>query len=436
MRSARRGRISASLATIAVSATAASMLVAAPAAASPGAASQAGASQEATSQTGASRATAASDEFYTPPSPLPDGDPGDVIRDAETAFYLDPLKLTRAPADARRIMYRSTDTHGEANAVTGTVLTPQREWSGPGERPIVGYAAGTQGMGDQCAPSRAMASGLEYEGIFISGLLAKGYAVAITDYEGLGTPGVHTYVNRKATGHAVLDMVRAAQQLPDTGLPANGPVLTAGYSQGGGASAAAAELQPSYAPGIDLIGSFAGAPPADLSAVADRLDGHYASAFLLFAVASMNEAYPELGIEGILNEKGQQVRSQIEERCTGDGLLGHLFTRTSELTKDGRPIGDYLAEEPFRSVVEEQRIGTLEPETPVYVAHSRLDDIVPYAQGRDMARSWCDQGAKVQFDTLAIPTHVGGYVGAYPKAYAWFDQRVHGEAAPTNCGEF
>ncbi|MBB3049863.1 hypothetical protein FHS23_000858 [Prauserella isguenensis] len=428
MRSARRGRLTASLATVAVSAVAASILVTTPAAAAPtGASTPAGAT---------SPATAASDEFYTPPSPLPDGEPGDVVRHEETAFFLDPLKLTRAPADAQRVMYRSTDTHGDANAVTGTVLTPHREWSGPGERPIVGYAAGTQGMGDHCAPSKAMAAGMEYEGVFIAGMLAQGYAVAITDYEGLGTPGVHTYVNRKATAHAVLDMVRAARQLPDADLPSDGPVLTAGYSQGGGASAAAAELQPSYAPDVDLIGSFAGAPPADLSAVAEQLDGHYASVFLLFAVASMHEAYPELGIEDILNEKGREVHEQVEERCTGDGLLGHPFTRTSELTVDGRPIGDYLAEEPFHSAVEEQRIGTLKPEVPVYVAHSRLDEIVPYAQGRDTARSWCEQGATVQFDTLAIPTHVGGYVSAYPRAYAWLDQRVRGEAAPTNCGEF
>lgn len=424
MRSVRRGRTTASvsaLAVIAASATAASVLTAAPAAAEP--MSPAPVAQ-------------ANEEFYQPPSPLPDGDDGDIIRHEETTFFLDPLKLTRAPADAQRVMYLSNDTHGEPNAVTGTVLTPHKEWDGPGERPIVGYAAGTQGMADRCAPSRAMESGTEYEGIFIKGMLARGYAVALTDYEGLGTPGVHTYVNRKASAHAVLDMVRAAQRLPEADLPSDGPVLTAGYSQGGGASAAAAELQPEYAPDLDLRGSFAGAPPADLAAVAEQLDGHYAAAFLLFAVAGMHEAYPNLGIDEMLNDKGREVRTKIENSCTGDGLIGNLLRRTSELTADGRPIGAYLDEEPFRSAVEEQRIGTVPPQAPVYVAHSRLDDIVPYEQGRDMARSWCGGGATVQFDTVAIPTHVGGYVAAYPKAYRWLDQRVKGEQPPTNCGEF
>ncbi|MFC4005480.1 lipase family protein [Prauserella oleivorans] len=381
-------------------------------------------------------APAHASDFYDPPSPLPPGNAGDIIRHQPSRFFLDPARLVAAPARVQRVMYRSTDTHGEPNAVTGTVLTPLVPWHGPGPRPIIGYAAGTQGLGDDCAPSKAMAAGVEYEGAFLAGLLARGYGIAITDYEGLGTPGVHTYVNRKAQAHAVLDAIRAAQRLPGSGLPADGPVFTAGYSQGGGASAAAAELHPTYAPELRLAGAYAGAPPADLSAVATNLDGHYAAGFLLFAVASMNAAYPELGIPELLNDKGRDVRERIERECTAGAILHHGFTRSADLTADGRPLTEYLDEEPFASVVAEQRIGRIAPAAPVLVAHSRLDDIVPYPQGRDMARSWCELGATVQFDTLAIPTHVGGYAGAFPRAFAWLEGRVRGGEAPSNCGRF
>jgi fermentation-respiration switch protein FrsA (DUF1100 family) len=381
-------------------------------------------------------APAGAADFYDPPSPLPAGSHGDIIRHQAAQFFLDPTKLLPAPARAQRIMYRSTDTHGDPTAVTGTVLTPTLPWAGSGERPIISYAAGTQGLGDQCAPSKALAVGQEYEGPFISGLLSRGYAVVVTDYEGLGTPGVHTYVNRKAEGYAVLDAIRAAQRLPEAGLPDDGPVAIAGYSQGGGASAAAAELQPSYAPELKLKGAYAGAPPADLAAVAKSLDGHYAVGFLLFAVASMDYAYPELDIPSMLNDKGKAVERQVENECTADAILNHAFTRTADLTADGRPITDYLAEEPFASVVAEQLIGRTPPAAPVLVAHSALDDIVPFDQGRTMARSWCAEGATVQFDTLAAPTHVGGAVAAYPDAFAWLDGRLHGAPAPDNCGAF
>jgi hypothetical protein len=79
---------------------------------------------------GPPQASAAS--FYDPPSPLPAGTNGDVIRHEASTFYLDPVKLIKADAGVERIMYRSTDTHGSPIAVTGTVLTPKSAWHGAG----------------------------------------------------------------------------------------------------------------------------------------------------------------------------------------------------------------------------------------------------------------------------------------------------------------
>ncbi len=150
--------------------------------------------------------------FYTAPASLPANN-GDLVRTEPSAFYVGPLKTIRAQASVQRVMYRSVNSSGAPIAVTGTVLVPDAAWTGSGPRPLVSYAAGTQGQGDQCAPSRAMATGEEYEGIFIAGLLARGYSVAVTDYEGLGTAGSHTYMARESQAHAVLDAARAAQRL-------------------------------------------------------------------------------------------------------------------------------------------------------------------------------------------------------------------------------
>ena len=43
--------------------------------------------------------------------------------------------------------------------------------------------------------------------------LKAGYAVAETDYEGLGTPGVHPYLIGSSEGRSVLDIVRAAREI-------------------------------------------------------------------------------------------------------------------------------------------------------------------------------------------------------------------------------
>lgn len=378
----------------------------------------------------------ADDSFYDPPSPLPSGSNGDIIKSEESDFFIDPAEFLSAPADVQRIMYHSTDTHGDPIATTGTVLTPDKSWSGDGDRPIIGYAPGTQGIGNECAPSKKMEAGLEYEGPFIAGLLERGYGVVVPDYEGLGTPGMHTYMNRASQGHTVLDGVRAAQRDSDADLPDAGPVAIAGYSQGGGASASAAELQPDYAPELDVKGAYAGAVPADLDEVARTLDGHYAAGFLGYALHGMNEAYPELDIPGLLNDEGQDLMEDIKTECTVEAIAAHAFTDSTDLTADGKPLGDYLEEEPYASRVAEQQIGQRSPDVPMLVVHSTLDDIVPYDQGKTMAQDWCDQDATVQFSKSHVPTHIGGMFRAFPEAFGWLEGRFADEDAPNNCGEF
>ncbi|QFZ22205.1 lipase family protein [Saccharothrix syringae] len=359
--------------------------------------------------------------------------PGDVLRSAPSDFFLDPLRLLRAPATAHLVLYRSTDAHGRPVDVSGTVLTPRAAWRGPGPRPLVGYAPGTQGVADECAPSRQLAMGGEYEGPFIAGLLARGYGVVVTDYEGLGTPGVHTYVNRAAEGYAVLDAVRAAQRLPAADLPDDGPVAIAGYSQGGGASAAAVELYREYAPELDLKGAYAGAVPADLGVVARNLDGHYAAGFLGYALLGLDAAYPELDVPAVLNDAGRRLLAEVGRQCTAEAVVAHAFRRSTDLTADGRPLAAYLTEEPYASRVEEQRIGVRTPGAPVLVVHSALDDIVPYGQGAAMVRQWCARGATVEFSTSLAPTHVGGAVAAYPEAFLWLESRFAGRPARSTC---
>jgi alpha-beta hydrolase superfamily lysophospholipase len=95
-------------------------------------------------------------------------------------------------------------------------------------------------------------------------MVARGFAIVMTDYQGLGTPGLHTYVNRVAQGNAMLDAARAAKKLTGTSLKPDGPLAFWGYSQGGGAAASAAELASRYAPELKVVGTYAGAPHADL----------------------------------------------------------------------------------------------------------------------------------------------------------------------------
>ncbi|MFC7362053.1 lipase family protein [Nocardioides astragali] len=368
--------------------------------------------------------------FYEAPATLP-GANGAVIRSEHVTFLLDPLDATSLVRNADRILYRTTNRTGTAIAVSGTVLVPSAPWVGVGSRPVIGYAPGTQGMADRCAPSRLFSEGIEYEGLGIEGLLQRGYAVAMPDYEGLGTTGVHTYMDRVSQGRATLDAVRAAQRLPGTGLSATSPVGLMGYSQGGGAAASAVELAATYAPELRLKGAVVGAVPADLAKVASNLDGGLFSAFAFFALRGLSASY-DLDLSPYLNATGRAAMDSVEQDCVFD-LFDHAFTRSRDLSVDGQPMSELMKREPFAAIIEAQRIGTIRPTVPVLVTHSALDDTIPYGVGRAMARSWCGKGANVSFSTNVAPLHVGGMAPHIAEALPFFEARFAGLPQVGNC---
>lgn len=368
--------------------------------------------------------------FYETPASLPSAN-GALIRSEAMTFLLDPLDVTSLVRNAKRVLYKSTNRAGRAIAVSGTVLVPNAPWIGVGSRPVIGYAPGTQGMADRCAPSRQFSEGIEYEGIGIEGLLLRGYAVAMPDYEGLGTVGVHTYMDRVSQGRATLDVVRAAQRLSGTGLSSTSPVGLMGYSQGGGAAASAVELASTYAPELRLKGAVVGAVPADLTKVATNLDGGLYSSFAFFALRGLAASY-DVDLSPYLNATGRATSDRVETECVFD-LLNNAFVKSSTLSYNGQPMSTLMAAEPFKSIVAAQRIGTIKPRVPVLVTHSALDDVIPYSVGKQMAKSWCGKGANVFFSTNVAPLHVGGIVPQTVEALPFFEARFLGLPQISNC---
>lgn len=369
--------------------------------------------------------------FYEPPENIP-SEPGTIIRSEKAPLLLDPFDLSSSVVTATRVMYSSTDGDGNPIAVTGTVFEPKTDYKGASERPLISYAPGTQGMGDKCAPSRQMEELVEYEGIGITRAVGRGYALAITDYQGLGTPGTHTYVAREAQGQAVLDMARAAQNLEETELDEETPVGLMGYSQGGGAAASAAELAGEYSPELDIKGSAAGAPTADLASVAEKIEGTTYNAFALFAVLGIATS-ERIDTDPFLNEEGKELAAGLEDACVFD-LFEYANQDNSEFTSSGTTLTELLEEEPFASSVEEQRIGTRTPNAPVQINHAIADDVIPYESGKQLGRDWCDKGTQVTFNPGLVPTHVGGMVPHIEKSMAFFEKRFAGEDTRSSCG--
>lgn len=404
---------------------------------------------------GSSTGSTGASDFYTPPSPLPAGAPGDVLRTEPSPLAISvPGIGGTLPGVATRIMYRSTDSNDAPNAVTGTYIDPAADWTGPGPRPLVVLAPGTQGQGDQCAPSRMLnrlitytpplGFMVEYEILAAYSLLSQGYGVVITDYEGLGTPGAHTYVNRASEAHAVLDAVRAAQNLQGTKISADGPVAAYGYSQGGGAAAAAAELAGEYAPELDLVGTYAGAPPADLKQTLDQVDGTILTGVIGYTLNGLLESDPGLRpiIDANINDAGRAMLNLVANQCVGETILTVGLHRTTEYTTTGEPMSVVLDRLPIaQEILSKNKIGERTPTAPVLIQSGTSDDIVPHGQAVELGGAWCSKGATVQLSAAQVPAIVPGSGAGHlipdllgiGEAQNWIKDRFYGVPAPTNC---
>ncbi|MCY0962477.1 lipase family protein [Streptomyces sp. H27-H5] len=352
------------------------------------------------------------------------GRPGDIVTSAPSAFH--PLPGQPTGTKAWKIQYRSTTASGAPNVVSGTVIVPQDGRTGP--RPLITYAVGTVGLADRCAPSNNLPYGTSMEANLIQQLTLRGWAVAVTDYEGLGTPGTHTYTVGPSAGHAVLDAARAATRLPEAGLSADTPVGIMGYSQGGQASSWAAELHGSYAPELKVKGTATGGVPADLLKVSDFNNGSFGSGLIFMAAAGQDAAFPELRLDSYLNPAGKALVGGMQEGCVAIDAIAGSFKRISDLT-----TRDPLAQPDWQARLNQSRLGRTAPAAPVYQYHALGDELIPYAVGRQLRSDWCARGANVEFDTIWIGEHVSGVITQSLAAGNWLADRFAGRSTHANC---
>jgi hypothetical protein len=358
--------------------------------------------------------------FYTPPSPLPGGAPGDII-------WCRPVTSPAPGSQAWQILYRSSDVNGQPTAISGTVFVPTAPYSGT--RPVMAYSPGTQGWGDQCAPSREIAANDFDEQFAVSNLLAKGWAVVVTDYPGLGTPGGEAYNVGIPEGYGVLDSLRAATRLPGAGLSTGAPMGIEGYSQGGSAADWAAQLQPSYAPGLDLVGVAAGGTPANLQAVASNINGSIWFAFLAGTAEGFNTVYPSLDLNSELTPAGQAAMNSLEGMCQAQGLLTFAGKKIEDYTVGGvNPV----SQPQWTAVLDANNLGTMKPAVPLYEYHGLLDEVIPYGVEQGLHRQYCALGVNTKLVGY-VADHILTQVIAQTDVVNWLAARVAGTPATSNC---
>jgi len=155
--------------------------------------------------------------------------------------------------------YNMANVQGKTATATAMVLFPKATQPKDGYRVVV-WEHGTVGVGDGCAPSKN-AINPRFK-ILAESLLAAGYVIVAPDYEGLGTQGVHPYLNLSSEAKSALAAVKAVKE--HYGAQLKGDWMSIGQSQGGHASLGTAEFANTDA---SYKGAVAGAPASSLGTI-------------------------------------------------------------------------------------------------------------------------------------------------------------------------
>lgn len=335
-------------------------------------------------------------------TPAPDK-PGTVLRQG-------PLKrsiwVPGTTSKAFKLTYVTTDAFGERTTSTGTVMYPKGT-PPKGGWPVLAWAHGTSGLGDSCAPSRVGPAFKERDWAYLSTWMKQGYALVASDYAGLGTPGKHAYLDGRTTAHNVVDMVKAGHEFAADRPAAQRLAkkwVVLGQSQGAGAAIATASFATEFGGrSLDFRGGVGTGTPAYIEALVSAagpgvlpVDASPAlTTYLLYILAGMRFAHPELKINSALNATGRRLVDLAEKACDADLEEQVTGTAIGELFKQP------LATLPGFVTTARAYLGMPETsfEKPVFLANGLIDTDVPMETTAAYVAVLTANGADVTFRT-------------------------------------
>jgi len=300
-------------------------------------------------------------------------------------------------ATAYRVMYVSTGIGGKNVAVTGMVFVPPTAAPASG-RDVVSWSHGTNGMGDICAPSTNYTDEdlTTVPHASLNALLAKGWVVTASDYQGEGTPPyLLPYLVGGISADNTIDIVLAAHQLSAADTSKQYDVW--GHSEGGQTALFAWDSAATIGArqGFTMVGAVAGAPPTQFAAIYSFLETSPYRFYLLMATVGYNAAYGNAAVplDQILTPLGISLIPTLQKGCfnylekTLDKYsYSQVFKQNPTQLASFAPI--LTANDPVRF--------TSVPQVPLLILQGGADDTIPVVTTELLYAHLCTLGANAQ----------------------------------------
>lgn len=371
-------------------------------------------------------------------------------------------------AQAWKIAYISSDVAGRKTIATGTIIAPVGPSPKEG-RPILAWAHGTTGSAQNCGPSQIIDPTAALNEYFLMDgnswtdygipngqeFINQGYVVVATDYQGLGGGGKHQYAVAQTNGRDVINSARAASSMKEVG--AGKKTVVYGWSQGGGATIAAASLpdyqalQGTAADNLQYLGFVALAPedvaamlpnvPADEAGAKKLMNGFtqanvpnvFLFAHYMMGLWGTQAAFPDLKLSDVLTDEGVKVVDKLSRnKCM------HVLADTFSYAY-GDNYKTLLKPEPSNSLAWVKAfvngsVKPVKPTAPVVIYWGTKDTAVPPIMHELYQKQMCGMGANV--GRIQLPgeqTHFTTPGVSAPMYLDWVKDRIAGKPLANSC---
>ncbi len=369
------------------------------------------------------------DPFYGYSGSLTGLAPGTVLKTRTVTLH---DSTGSVPLSTTQVLYRTTGERGQPTVTVATIIRPVAAVA----TKLVSYQTAYDGMAPQCDPSYAVQGGTPTEATnpeeleIMSLMVARGYTVVTSDYEGENDE----FGAGQESGYGTLDAIRAAEaQLK---LPGSTPVALIGYSGGSIATDFAAELAPSYAPELDIVGAAFGGIPVDYAHNLEYINGSATWGGAIPAVlVGLARAFG-INVTPYLSPYGLKVVNSVKDECLLSSLGQYPDLTYQKLFK---PSYANAFELPWLVRIFNQTImgdsGT--PREPLFMGVGNTDgvgdDVMVAADDEALAHSYCQRGVSVQFSEYNHDNHGNAALAFYPAAYLFIEERLDGIPATNGC---
>jgi secretory lipase len=371
----------------------------------------------------------AQDPFYAYSGPLTQIEPGTVLR---TRTIQVAENGTPTPLTATQVLYRTTGELGQPTVTVATVLKPALV-----PTKIVSYQTAYDALGSECDPSYTLQGGdtsystAQAEEQIILGYLAAGYTVVVPDYEGEQLD----WGAGQESGYGTLDGIRAAETL--TGAdPHTTPVGMVGYSGGSIATEYASELQPTYAPELDLVGTAAGGVPVDFWHNLAYINGSPSWSGVIPAVlVGLGRAF-DLSIAQYLSPYGAQITGQVQGGCINNFLGAWPGLTYQQLVAP--QYQDIYSIRPLVTTLDHLIMSdTGTPKGPLLLgvgnADGTGDGVMVAKDVQALAYAYCQRGVSVQFSQYNGDDHTQAAIPFEQAAFTFLTERLAGLPTQNGC---